>query len=77
MKKSISRETLLVYPNFSTDANKVQLKAVVSKYNKSIAFYGIKFNPEQVNYTTTRRELLFIVETLKELRKYSLTYVSK
>ena len=74
MKKSISRETLLVYPDFSkpfeihTDASKVQLGAVISQNNKPIAFYSRKLNPAQVNYTTTERELLSIVETLKEFR---------
>ena len=74
MKKSISRETLLVYPNFSkpfvihTDASKVQLGAVISQDNKPIAFYSRKLNPAQVNYTTTEQELLSIVETLKEFR---------
>ena len=44
IKKSISRESLLVYPNFSnifvihTDASKVQLGAVISQDNKPIAF---------------------------------------
>ena len=74
MKKSISRETLLVYPDFNkpfvihTDASKVQLGAVISQNNKPIAFYSRKLNPAQVNYTTTERELLSIVETLKEFR---------
>ena len=42
MKKSISRETLLVYDNFSkpfiihTDANQVQLGAVIGQDNKPI-----------------------------------------
>ena len=59
MKKSISRETLLVYPNFSkpfvihTDASKVQLGAVINQDNKLIAFYSRKLNPVQVNDTTT------------------------
>ena len=74
MKKSISRETLLVYPDFNkpfvihTDVSKVQLGAVISQDNKPIAFYSRKLNPAQVNYTTTERELLSIVETLKEPR---------
>ena len=45
MKKSISRETLLVYPDFSkpfdihTDASKVQLGAVISQKTKPIEQY--------------------------------------
>ena len=44
MMKSISRETLLVYPNFSKpfvihiDASKVYLGAVISQNNKPIGF---------------------------------------
>ena len=74
MKKSISRETLLVNSNFSkpfvihTDASKVQLGVVISQDNKPIAFYSRKLNPAQVNYTTTEKELLSIEDTLKELR---------
>ena len=74
IKKIVSRETLLSYPNFSktfeihTDASKLQLGAVISQEGKPIAFYSRKLNPAQVNYTTTERELLSIVETLKEFR---------
>ena len=74
MKKSISRETLLLYGNFSIpfvvhmDASKVQLGAIVCQHNKPIAFYSRRLNPAQFNYTTTEREPLLIVETLKELR---------
>jgi len=96
IKKLVSRETLLSYPDFNkpfeihtdaskvqlgavisqnnycpklhTDASKVQLGAVISQNNKPIAFYIRKLNPAQVNYTTTERELLSIVETLKEFR---------
>ena len=74
MKKSISRVTLLVYPNFttqfviSTDASKVQLEAVISQDNEATPFNSRKLNPAQVDYTTTERKLLSIVETLKELR---------
>ena len=74
MKNSIPRETLSVCPNFSepfvihTDTIKVQLGAVISQHNTPIAFYSRKLNPAQVNYTTTERELLYIVETLKDVR---------
>ena len=74
MKRIISKETLLAYPDFSkpfiihTDASHTQLGAVISQDGKPIAFYSRKLKPEQTRYTTTERELLSIVETLKEFR---------
>ena len=74
IKKVISKETLLAYPNFNkpfvvhTDASKTQLGAVISQDKQPIAFYSRKLNPAQTRYTTTERELLAIVETLKEFR---------
>ena len=74
MKKILSKEVLLDYPNFSeefvihTDASHTQLGAVISQSGKPIAFYSRKLKPEQTRYTTTERELLSIVETLKEFR---------
>ena len=74
MKKIISKETLLAYPDFNeefvihTDASHTQLGAVIAQRGKPIAFYSRKLKPEQTRYTTTERELLSIVETLKEFR---------
>jgi transposase InsO family protein/exonuclease VII small subunit len=74
MKEVIAKETLLTYPQFDkpfeihTDASKVQLGACISQEGKPIAFYSRKLNPAQTRYTTTERELLSIVETLKEFR---------
>lgn len=74
MKRAISRDVLLAYPDFSkefvihTDASHLQLGAVISQDGKPIAFYSRKLNPAQTRYTTTERELLSIVETLKEFR---------
>ena len=74
MKRILSKEVLLTYPDFNkpfdihTDASDVQLGAVISQNEKPIAFYTRKLNPAQTRYTTTERELLAIVETLKEFR---------
>ena len=74
MKDVISKDVLLTYPNFNkpfeihTDASHTQLGSVISQDGKLIAFYSRKLNPAQTRYTTTERELLSIVETLKEFR---------
>jgi RNase H-like domain found in reverse transcriptase len=72
MKKIIAKEVLLAYPDFNdefvihTDVSHTQLGAVISQKGKPIAFYSRKLKPEQTRYTTTERELLSIVKTLKE-----------
>ena len=74
IKKLVARETLLTFPDFNkpfevhTDASHLALGAVISQENKPIAFYSRKLLPAQTRYTTTERELLSIVETLKEFR---------
>jgi RNase H-like domain found in reverse transcriptase len=63
---------LLAYPDFFkpfdvyTDASRSQLGAAICQNDKLIAFYSCKLNPAQTPYTTTERELLAIVETLKK-----------
>ena len=74
MKELIARETLLTYPDFNkpfeihTDASQILLGACISQEGKPVAFYSRKLNPAQTRYTTTERELLSIVEALKEFR---------
>ena len=51
-----------------TGASKLQIGAVISQKGKPIAFYYRKMNSAQQNYTTTEKELLSIVATLKEFR---------
>jgi hypothetical protein len=74
IKDLISKETLLSYPQFDkpfeihTDASDKQLGSVIMQEGKPIAFYTRKLNAAQRNYNTTERELLAIVETLKEFR---------
>jgi len=84
-KKVIAKEMVLAYPDFNKpfrihmDASHYQLGAVVSQEGKLIAFYSRKLNPAQTRYTATERELLSIVETLKECctTTYSLVRGSK
>ena len=71
---AINRVTMLNYPDFSkefeihTDASDKQLGAVIAQDGKPIAFYSRRLTSAQEKYTTTERELLAIVETLKEYR---------
>jgi RNase H-like domain found in reverse transcriptase len=74
MKAMIAKEALLAYLDFAeefviqTDASHTQLGAVISQRGKPIAFYSRKLKPKQTQYTTMERELMSIVETLKEFR---------
>ncbi|MGH7955257.1 MAG: reverse transcriptase/ribonuclease H family protein, partial [Gloeomargaritales cyanobacterium] len=72
IKAIISKEVLLSYPDFTkpfkvyTDASDDQLGAVIIQDKKPLALYSRKLNSAQKRYTTTERELLSIVETLRE-----------
>ena len=74
LRKIISKETLLSYPDFNkpfeiyTDASDKQLGSVISQEGRPIAFYTRKLSATQMRYTVGERELLSIVETLKEFR---------
>jgi hypothetical protein len=73
-KKILSKEAPLAYPAFDkpftihTDASHRQLGAVILQDNHPIAFHSRKLNDAQTRHTTTERELLSVVETLKEFR---------
>ena len=62
VKKIISRETLLSYPNFNepfdihTDASDLQLGAVISQKGKPIDFYSRQLKPAQTRYTTIEKK---------------------
>jgi len=71
-KRVLARETLLAFPNFNepfqihTNTSHCQLGAVASQEGKPTAFYSRKLNPAQTRCTTMERELLSVLETLKE-----------
>ena len=73
-KKIVACNVMLAYPNFNkefvihTDAHHTQLGAIISQDRKPIAFFSRKLNGAQTWYTMTKKELLSIVETLKEFR---------
>ena len=74
IKKLLSRETLPFYPNFKepfeihTNVSKLQLGSVISQYGNPITFCSKKLNPAQINYNTTERGLLSIIEIQIEFR---------
>ena len=70
----IGREVFIAYLDFNapfeihTDKYKLQISAVISQKDNQIDFYSRNMNSSQQNYTTTEKELLFIVASLKEFR---------
>ena len=74
IKRIVARDTLLTYPDLNetfkihTNASAFQLGAVISQKVKPIAFYSRKLNNAQRQYTVTERELISILETLKDFR---------
>ena len=68
----MARNTLLSYPDFNktleihTDANAFQLGVVISQKGNPITLYSKKLTDSPQQYTLKERELLIIIETLKE-----------
>ena len=65
---------MLSYPDFSkkfvihSDASDTQIGGVVSQEKKPLEFFRKKFNSSQKNYSMGEKELLSIVETIKQFR---------
>jgi hypothetical protein len=80
MKQIVSKDVLLAYLDFNlpfkihTDASDRQLGAVIAQKGELLAFYRCKLNTAQRNYTTSERELLSIVETVKEFKNILLGF---
>ena len=69
----MARDNLFSYPDFNeafkihTDASAFQLGVVISQKYTPISFYSINVTDPQQQSIVKERELLIIVETLKEL----------
>ena len=74
IKAILAKEAFLAYPDHNEpfhvycDASDCQLGAAIFQNNKPVAYYRRKLNAAQRNYTVGEKEILSIVETLKEYR---------
>ena len=74
IKAVLSKECFLRYPDHNKpfhvycDASDVQLGSVIVQEGAPVAYYSRKLNTAQRNYTVGEKEMLSIVETLREYR---------
>ena len=74
IKAILAREAFLQYPDHNkpfhiyADASDYQMGSVIIQGGKPVAFFSRKLNSAQRTYTTGEKEILSIVETLKEYR---------
>ena len=66
---------LITYPDYSkpfhiyTDALEYQVRAAIIQEGKPVVYFSQKLSPAQMNYLTTKKELLAIVLCSKEYHK--------
>ena len=74
MKRIVSKEVLLSFPDYTqrfqlyTDASDLQMGAVLKQGDKTLAFFSKKLTDAQKGYGVGEKEMLSIVEALKQFR---------
>ena len=74
MKRIVSKEVLLSFPDYTqrfqlyTDASDLQMGAMLKQGDKTLAFFSKKLTNTQKGYGVGEKEMLSIVEALKEFR---------